>query len=396
MKGSKKIPTIALVLGHSILTKGGLSILVDEILVGLSEIFNVILISPDKSESLQYYLRERPNILHISFQLKEWVPLRSFRNESNKFIDELNIHKVDLIHFHSSGTYDWGNCLPLPSLPELCRNYGFRVIWTNHLTVLPSKVFSNRRLGNFVGSIMEKLARAGKERQMNAVDLEIAVSKHDFKFLTDNFPHGKKYLTQVYHSRIDQSRQIYCHDRANFILSVGHVAFRKGQQILVEAFLRISDLFPEWELRIVGHDSGDGCYQHIEKLIRSHPQGKNVSMLGARQDTEDLMLYAGIFVQPSLEEALGLALQEALFLGCPSIGSNVGGIPELIDHGLNGFLTAPGDSQELSKTLAELISDENLRKRIGDRGRDSITTKKMTRQAMLESHISIYNNLLKP
>lgn len=395
MKGSAKIPTIALVLGHSILTKGGLSILVDEILVGLSDLFNVILISPDKSESIQDYLLERPKISHISFQLKNWVPLISFRNESNNFIEQLNLRKVHLIHFHSSGTYDWGNCLPLPSLPELCRNCGFRVIWTNHLTALPSKVFSNKKLGKFVDSIMEKLARAGKERQMNAVDLEIAVSKHDLRFLIDNFPKGKESLKQVYHSRIDQSRQIYCYDREKSILSVGHVAFRKGQQILVEAFLRISDLFPEWELRIVGHDSGDGCYQYIEKLIRSHPQGKNVSMLGARQNTEDLMLHAGIFVQPSLEEALGLALQEALFLGCPSIGSNVGGIPELIDHGLNGFLTAPGDSQELSKTLVELIADENLRKRIGDRGRDSITTKKMTRQAMLEVHISIYSDLLK-
>jgi len=64
-----------------------------------------------------------------------------------------------------------------------------------------------------------------------------------------------------------------------------------------------------------------------------------------------LMRTSSIFAMPSLQEGLGLSLQEALWHGCPAVGSRVGGIPELIDHQRNGLLITPGSESELAEAV---------------------------------------------
>ena len=65
----------------------------------------------------------------------------------------------------------------------------------------------------------------------------------------------------------------------------------------------------------------------------------------------DLMSRAAIYVQPSFWEALGLALQEAMFAGCACVGSRAGGIPELIEENKTGLLFEPGNVAQLAAAL---------------------------------------------
>lgn len=125
----------------------------------------------------------------------------------------------------------------------------------------------------------------------------------------------------------------------------------------------------------------------------AHPQGSRVNLLGLDDHPMDLMARASIFVQPSREEALGLALQEALFAGCPAIGSDVGGIPEVLDEGKTGLLVPVADVAVLADALARLIADRELREKFGREGRESILGKGMTRRGMIRAHGELYRRL---
>ncbi len=101
------------------------------------------------------------------------------------------------------------------------------------------------------------------------------------------------------------------------------------------------------------------------------------------------MRKASIYVQPSLEEAFGLALQEAMAGGCACIGSRVGGIPELIEAG-TGLLVEATNVPELSQALDQLMEDEQQRKGLGQAAALSIPRRGMTRAAMVSHYLQHY------
>jgi glycosyltransferase involved in cell wall biosynthesis len=104
---------------------------------------------------------------------------------------------------------------------------------------------------------------------------------------------------------------------------------------------------------------------------------------------------AGIYVQPSYAEALGLALQEAMFCGCPGIGTRIGGIPELITHEKNGLLVKAGKPDLMARALERLIADAKLREDFGRAAAASILERGMTQEKMIASHLELYESLLK-
>ena len=104
------------------------------------------------------------------------------------------------------------------------------------------------------------------------------------------------------------------------------------------------------------------------------------------------MRRTSVFVQPSRWEALGLALQEALYYGCPSIGTDVGGIPELIDQGVNGLLVPPDDPEAMAIALEKLLSDETMRRRFSKAAPESIIGKGMTANKMGGEYLALYRS----
>ena len=107
-------------------------------------------------------------------------------------------------------------------------------------------------------------------------------------------------------------------------------------------------------------------------------------------DTHTWMQRAAVYVQPSLNEAFGLALQEAMFYGCAVIGSRVGGIPELIRDNQTGILVAPGNVVELSAALERYIQDPQLAGQCGAAAAASIREHGMTVETMTAKHLELY------
>jgi len=72
-----------------------------------------------------------------------------------------------------------------------------------------------------------------------------------------------------------------------------------------------------------------------------------------------------VFLLPSAQESFGLAALEAMTCEVPVVASKVGGLPEVIDHGVTGFLHAPDDLSGMAQSVAYLLLDERMRRQFG-------------------------------
>ncbi|WP_162179786.1 glycosyltransferase family 4 protein [Bryobacter aggregatus] len=149
-----------------------------------------------------------------------------------------------------------------------------------------------------------------------------------------------------------------------FVLMVGAPWYLKGIDSLILAFHKIADQFPDVRLKIQGYYPDR---TEIDALVANHPRIEILPALPYHQ-TLERMSQAELLVLPSRCEGMGRVLIEAMALGLPVVGSDVGGIPHMIHNDVNGFIFAAGDSDSLAQRLTQLLSDADLRQRLGERG----------------------------
>lgn len=159
------------------------------------------------------------------------------------------------------------------------------------------------------------------------------------------------------------------------ILFVGRLEKRKGIDLLLEVVPDIVQRFPEVIFNIVGDDSIPSTHGHTyrEEFEQKNGQlcGTNVHFYG-KVDEECLRRHyadCDIFVAPSRFESFGLIYVEAMMFGKPSVGCDVGGIPEVVSHEVTGLLVPPNNPDALRSALEALIRDADLRLQYGSAGR---------------------------
>jgi glycosyltransferase involved in cell wall biosynthesis len=146
------------------------------------------------------------------------------------------------------------------------------------------------------------------------------------------------------------------------LLSVGRLHNQKGHRVLLEALAQCKTLGVPMSLAI----AGDGPLRgELEAATRALGLDSQVRFLGRREDVRALLGSCEIFVFPSLYEASGIALLEAMACGVPVVASRTGGISEIVTEGISGILVSPGNARELSCALRALASDVDLRRRLG-------------------------------
>ena len=126
---------------------------------------------------------------------------------------------------------------------------------------------------------------------------------------------------------------------------------------------------PNAIFRLVGPDNNK-LWQ--TKLSKEHPGLlKNVYFLGEKRGEELDAEYrhCDIFIAPSRYESFGLIYAEAMSFAKPVIGTKIGGIPEVIDHEINGFLCENENPDDFSNKLLTLLANTDLRIRMGKSGR---------------------------
>jgi glycosyltransferase involved in cell wall biosynthesis len=94
-----------------------------------------------------------------------------------------------------------------------------------------------------------------------------------------------------------------------------------------------------------------------------------VLFLGKHASVEELLACADLFLLPSETESFGLAALEAMACGAPVIASHTGGLPEVVEHGVSGYLFPPGSVEEMADAGIEILSDPERRRAFSQAGR---------------------------
>jgi glycosyltransferase involved in cell wall biosynthesis len=161
--------------------------------------------------------------------------------------------------------------------------------------------------------------------------------------------------------------------KGKLILSVGRLAEKKGIKYLIKAMPDVLKKFPDAKLMIVG----DGPEkENITRLISELRVSKNVILAGKIRNRELPAYYAtaDVFAGPSIitkkgdTEGLGVVFLEALASGTCVIGSNVGGIPDIIKNRKNGLLVPQKNSIELGNAIIEVLTNKTLRDQMIENG----------------------------
>lgn len=162
-------------------------------------------------------------------------------------------------------------------------------------------------------------------------------------------------------------------------LFVGRMEARKGVLELGEAFARVAGRDPKASLWIVGADNSvndgfkartGGNYRKALEAIWGKDVAARVHFFGKITDEEknDLFARCDVLVAPSLYESFGLIFLEAMRYGKPVIGTSVGGVPEVVDDGVNGLLVPSEAPDRLAEAMIRLGGDADLRRDMGARG----------------------------
>ncbi len=151
---------------------------------------------------------------------------------------------------------------------------------------------------------------------------------------------------------------------------------RKGVEVIISAMKSIMKHFPDVYLLIVGNDdiSEDPYYgEKLRTLAQDLHVEQNIVFTGLREDVPAVLNQCNLLVLPSLfGEGLPMVILEAMALGVPVVASNIDGIPEVIEDGVDGFLFSPGDVNQLSATIVQILKKPVLLTDIKEKARQKI------------------------
>lgn len=241
------------------------------------------------------------------------------------------------------------------------------------------------------------------ERRLEQTDLVIGCSKHVVEKVVARFPHFSDRCCVVSNgvdlerfgvstaTITDQS------DAPMRLLFVGRVSPEKGVHVLLRAVERVIAQVPDIQVDVIG-GLGSAPFEYMvliseektvrdlaafyrgwrhrsdypEALLRQLPPdlAGRVNFTGELPHNEVADYYhrAHVLVNPSLSEAFGLSLVEAMASKIPVIATNVGGMKEVVEHGRTGLLVEPADPDALAEALIRLLKDDDLRRSMGAAG----------------------------
>jgi glycosyltransferase involved in cell wall biosynthesis len=173
------------------------------------------------------------------------------------------------------------------------------------------------------------------------------------------------------------------------LLSVGRFLPPKDFTTLVHAMAALEPGTARLEI------AGDGPDRHaLEQEIANLHLGETVELLGTRNDVDQLLAAADIFVLSSDSEGLPMSVLEAMAAGLPVIATAVGGIPELVTDEQTGALVPPRDSRALTAAITAIARDPQLRDGLGAAARRRVETE-FALEICRRRHLDLYRDLLR-
>jgi glycosyltransferase involved in cell wall biosynthesis len=287
----------------------------------------------------------------------------------------LKRERIQVIHMHSSHASTLGG-------------------WAARLAKIPVRIISRR---------VDFSVRSNPLRKVKyqwGVDRIVAISEGVRKVLIEDGLDPNRIV--VIRSGIDPRafdpnypvgearREFGIPDRSPVIGCVAHFADHKGHRYLIEAAVRVAAAVPDVRFLLVG----DGELRpEIELQIKELKLERHVLLTGFRQDIPRLLAAMDIVVLSSHLEGLGTSLLDAMAMARPVVATRVGGIPEMVEDGVNGLLVPPRDPLALAEALIALIHRPDERKRMGQAGRNRML-EMFSAESMVSATEAVYRKIL--
>ncbi len=379
---------IALIMDCPVRQHGGVEILVRELVVQLSPYCDLVLVTEDAPDDIPDNLSEHL-VAHVP------VTHPHTRRSGDLLAARLKSLGVQIAHFHLGGTYGF-NSRKLGECPIMgCKRAGIPYLVTNH------GVFGFFGYCGPQRSLAFKLACLpacwlSRLLLIRSGEGEIMVSNNDLGKMRRWFPSAGGKLGMIYHSVLPSAEVEQKPVRQKRFLCVGTIASRKGQWILVQAFASIHTRIPDWRLCIVGRFTDESTRTLVMDAMKDPAVAEKIDLVHDANDEKVRNFYqdSEVFVMPSLEEGLGLTLQEALYYGCACVTSRAGGTEDLVADGDNGLLVDRNNPAQLAEAMLKYATDPHLRGRLAARGHASVSEKGMHREGMAARYRDTYAGIL--
>ena len=275
------------------------------------------------------------------------------------------LKEFEIIHANTA----WVGC----TLAYKTRELRARFVYTCHNPLWPEEnVHLGERFVRLIESFAMKKADAviALNETMKRVLVEKAGVNRDKIFVVPNGVDVEFFKPGL---RCDEVNAKYGLEGRRVVLFVGRVTHGKGVHILLEAIRILKDKHGLKDVKVVivgplSGSFGDDTLTDYARVLREYTIKNNIdTVFTGSLDVEELRyLYScsHVLVLPSYFEAFGIVLIEAMASGLPVIGSKAGGIVDIVENGVNGYLFEKGSAIELAEKLYLVLSDEVLRKRL--------------------------------
>lgn len=184
------------------------------------------------------------------------------------------------------------------------------------------------------------------------------------------FPKRLQKKSEIIFNEVDNSFFDAEYSGGSDIVAIGRIEEQKNFPLLIKAFAKISDDFPQNDLFIYG--SGKLC-ENIKEYILQNEVESRVHMMGITDSVVSVLKNAALFVLSSDYEGLPNVLLEAVAVGVPCVATDCpcGGPRLIIENGVNGVLVPTGDADALANAMAEILSDSDAAKLLGKNAQKS-------------------------
>ncbi len=253
--------------------------------------------------------------------------------------------KPDIVHVHYAGGYGiWGVKTKFHPLVVS--------VWGSDIESLPKSLFYRP----FIKSILSHAdAITATSESLKKSTLNVLESS---EVKIDVIPFGVPLpKTKTEFPKTDNISVIY----------LKHLESIYAPDILIKAVALVREKFPTFKLTMCGAGS---LKKRLVQLVQELKLGENIHFAGYVDNSKiyDLIKQHHFMVMPSLQEGFGVAAVEAFACSRPVVATNVGGIPEIVTDGYNGYLVRPNNIQELADTMLKIISDKERMIQMGSNG----------------------------
>jgi len=169
-------------------------------------------------------------------------------------------------------------------------------------------------------------------------------------------------------SKSEMRKELGLREIDKVILCVAFHDDVKGLDILIKSLSKLTKEMPDSKLLEVGAAINPEKTRHFKDMAVEYNVSDNIIWLGHRGDVLRIMCAADVYCQPSRSEGISLAILEAMSQSLPIVASNIGGIPEVVEHDRNGLLVEPEDVDGLKNAIYEILSNPQKAETMGRLG----------------------------